>query len=180
MKLSKMIALSAIATAFAVILLTLGSYVELIDIVCVMYAGVAIMLPLAKQSYPGAALTFIASAALGLLLGGMRFTVIVPFAVFFGLYPIANALQIRFRINKYLALAIKDVWFLGTMVLYYKLMAWLYGYDLFEDFPFMTEALKRYVIPAMFVVGALFFILYDFIMMKMQLVVNKLVEKLKF
>ena len=175
-----MVALSAIATAFAVILLTLGSYVEFIDIVCVMYAGVAIMLPLAKQSYWGAALTLIASAVLGLILGGMRLTVIVPFVAFFGLYPIANALQVRFKINKYLALAVKDVWFLGAMVLYYKLMAWLYGYDFLEDFPMITESMKVYVIPAFIVIGALFFVVYDIIMMRMQLVVNKLVEKLKF
>lgn len=180
MKRSKLIALSAVSTAFAVVLLALGSFIEIIDIACVMFAGIAIMLPLSKESILGAFLTFLASTLLALILTGARFTVIVPYAMFFGLYPIANAVQFKYRINKIVALIVKDVWFLLSMFVYYKLITTLSGYDIFEDFSFIPEKFMDYLVPGLFVFGALFFVLYDNVMIRMQKVVNYLVYRMKF
>ncbi len=179
MKNSKIIALSAVSAAFAVVLLALGSFIEIIDIACVMFAGVAIMIPLSKDSIWGALLAYLTSAVLGFILGGARFTVIVPYVAFFGIYPIANALQIKYKINRFLALVIKDVWFLGAMFLYYKMLVIFSGYDLFADFSMIPENFRNFIVPALIVFGAIFFVLYDSVMLKMQLAVNYIVNKLK-
>ncbi|MBP5308778.1 MAG: hypothetical protein J6Z34_06555, partial [Clostridia bacterium] len=117
---------------------------------------------------------------LGFIIGGAKVTVIVPYAVFFGIYPIANAFQIKFRINRILALIIKDVWFLGAMFLYYKLLVWFTGYDLFADFSFIPENIKKFLVPGLFVFGAAIFVAYDFVMIRLQAAVKYFVEKLKF
>lgn len=176
---SKTIALSAISAALAVIFLLLGAFVEILDISCIMIAGIAIMLPLSKKYYLGAFLAFVASALIGIFVTGARFTVIVPYAMFFGLHPIVNSLQRKFRINKFLALAVKDVWFLATMFVYYLLLKNLTGYDLFADFSFIPENLQRFLIPALFISGAVFFVLYDSVMLRLQYAVDALIKRLK-
>lgn len=180
MKGSKIIALSAVSAALAVGLLALGAFIEVIDISCVMFAGMAMMLPLSKKSYLGAFLAYLASAILSLILTGGRFTVIVPFAMFFGLYPIVNALQVKFNINKVIGVVVKDVWFLLSMFVYFKVLTAVSGYDIFQDFSFVPENLHKYLVPALFVLGAGFFIFYDFVMMKFQRVVDYVVERIKF
>ena len=180
MKYSKIIALSAVSAVFAVVLLALGSFIEVIDIACVMFAGIAIMLPLSRQYFWGAFLSFVASALLGFIVGGARLTVIVPYAMFFGLYPIANALQVKYKVNRLLALVVKDVWFLAAMYIYYRLLVVVTGYDLFSDFSFIPENLKKFLVPALFIFGAGIFVLYDAVMLRMQRVVNYFADKLKF
>lgn len=180
MKQSKLIALSAISAAFAVVLLALGAFIEVIDISCVMLAGLAIMLPLAKKSYIGAFLSYAASALLALILTSARFTVIVPYAMFFGLHPIANALQEKYKINRIVAVIVKDVWFLLSMFVYYKLLVALSGYDLFADFAMIPDSFKPFLAPALFVFGGIFFVFYDMVMVRMQRLVDYVVYKLKF
>lgn len=179
MKTSRVIALSAIAAAFSVIFLVLGAFIEILDISCVMLAGIAIMLPLSKKYYLGAFLSYLAAALIGVLFTAARWTVLVPFAMFFGLHPIINALQVKFRFNKFLALAIKDVWFLLSMLVYYFLLVAVTGYDLFADFSFVPPSLKQFIIPALFIIGAIFFVFYDMVMMKLQLLVDYLAAKIK-
>ena len=65
------------------------------------------------------------------------------------------------------------------MFLYYKLLVWFTGYDLFADFSFIPESLKKFLVPGLFVFGALIFVLYDIVMLRMQVAVRYLVEKLK-
>lgn len=180
MKYSKLIALSAVSAAIAVVLLALGAFIEVLDISCIMIAGMATMLPLAKKSYLGAFLTYLASALLALILTGARFTVIVPYVVFFGVYPIVNALQVKYKFNRIVVLVFKDVWFLGAMFVYYKLLVALSGYDLLADFSMIPENFRAYLIPALFVFGAIFFVFYDYVMIKFQRVVDYVVGKLKF
>lgn len=179
MKNSKAIALCAISAAFSVVFLALGAFIEVIDIACVMFAGIALMLPLSKKLHLGAFLSYIASFLLGLLFTGARFTVLIPFAVFFGLYPIVNSLQIKYKVNKILALIIKDVWFLLAMFVYYKVLVAFANYDIINDFAIVPDKFKGFIAPALFILGAVFFVFYDSVMFKVQISVNYLVEKLK-
>ena len=48
MKYSKVIALSAVSCALAIILLVTGAYIEVLDLSCLFMASMALMLPLAK------------------------------------------------------------------------------------------------------------------------------------
>ncbi len=175
------IALSAVAAAFAVILLTLGSFIEVLDISCVMLAGIAIMIPLSKKDILGGFLSYLAAGILAMVVTGFRFAVIVPYAVFFGLYPIANSLIDKYlpkkKLLNVLAVIIKDAWFLLAMFIYYKVLVAFTGYDLFADFSFVPEEYRQYIVPALFLFGAVFFVLYDYVMKKMQRVIEIIVTR---
>ena len=111
------IALSALATAIATIFLTVGVYSEILLFTGYLLSSVALMLPLAKQSYRGFALAYIATCLLSLLLNAGRFFDLLPFIMFFGLHPFVNELQLKIKINRWLACALKALWFDGTMYL---------------------------------------------------------------
>ncbi len=179
MKYSKVIALSAVSAALAVIFIAVGAFVEIIDIVMVMAAGVAIMLPLAKKYYLGGFLAYLASAAIGAFTAIANPVAVIIYAAFFGLYPVVNALQIKYRLNKIVCALVKDVWFLLVMFLYYEMLVWWTGYDIFKDFAFIPQSLHAYLIPGLFIIGAVFFLFYDSVMLRVQFAVNRLVEKLK-
>lgn len=182
MKSSYRIALSAVSASFAVILLTLGAFVEAIDISCVMFAGIAMMIPLTKKDLFGAFMSYLAAGILALILTGMRFTVIVPYAFFFGLYPIINAVQDKYlhkkRIFSFFALIVKDLWFLFSMYVYYKVLVVFSGYDLFQDFSMIPAEYQNYIVPCLCVFGAVFFVLYDFVMKRLQRVADYTVARI--
>lgn len=167
---SKGIALSAVSTALAVVLLIFGAYFETFDLSCLFLASLCMMLPLYKKYYLGAFLSYVAASLLSLLLSAGRFQVIIPFAMFFGLHAIANEFQIKFKINKILALIIKDVWFLGTLaVMYFFTKMFVADNDVFEKY-------MPYII---FIGGALFFPLYDFLIFRFKRMLDVLLTRLK-
>lgn len=169
MKYSKIIALSAISSALCLILLVLGAFVEVFDLSCLFLASIVIMIPLSKGYALGAFLSYMASGLLGLLLTG-KFQIIIPFAMFFGLHPIVNFLQEKYKINKILALVVKAAWFIGTLFVTY------YFTTLFVV---ETEWIKQYIVPIILMGGAAFFVFYDFFMFKFQEGVNNIVKRLK-
>ena len=88
-----------------------------------LFGMVALMVPLSKQFIRGGFLAYVGTCILAVVLGAaVKFWDLVPFAMFFGLHPLLNALQIRFKINKWLALAIKTVWFDCTLIAGYFLI----------------------------------------------------------
>ena len=106
---------------------------------------------------------------LGFVLTG-TFRLILPFAAFFGLHPIVNQLQKKFGINRWLALAIKTLWFAGVMALCYFFTSM---------FVFENEFLKTYGVYIVIIGGALIFPFYDAIMTRFQYSVNAFVARLK-
>lgn len=169
MKYSKVIALSAVTTAFCIILLTFGAYVEVFDLSCLFLASLTLMLPLCKGYKLGAFLSYLASVLLGFILTGARFQILIPFAMFFGLHPIANYMQKEWKINKILALFIKTAWFVATLfITYYFTTMFIVEHEI-------VKKLINWVIP---IGGSLVFWIYDFLMdsfqQKMLAIVNRL------
>ena len=119
MKLSRVISLSAMSTALAVICLVFGSAVDLFSLSCLFMASLALMLPLAKGYKLGGFLAYIASGVLTLIFVGVIPHVILPYAMFFGLHPLVNQLQKQFKINVVLATVIKTIWFIATLYVMY-------------------------------------------------------------
>ncbi len=163
------IALAALACALATIMLTVGAYSEILLFTGYLLACVALMLPLAKESYWGYSLAYIATCLLSLLFNAARFWDILPFIVFFGLHPLVNELQLKIKISPWLACIIKALWFDGAMYL-----IWRFVFAMTTAIPFV----EQYIIPILLVGGTLFFILYDFLMYKWRLVVNNLVKRI--
>ncbi len=163
------IALSALACAIATIFLTLGVYSEFLLFTGYLLACVALMLPLAKQSYRGYALAYLASCILSFIFNAARFWDLLPFIMFFGIHPLVNELQLKIKINRWVACAIKALWFDVTMYL-----IWRFVFGMTTAIPFVD----KYIIWILFIGGSLFFVVYDYFMYQWRAVVNNTVRRI--
>ncbi|MBO5240653.1 MAG: hypothetical protein J6B56_04440 [Clostridia bacterium] len=163
------IALSALACAIATVFLTVGVYSEILLFTGYLLSCVALMLPLAKQSFRGYALAYIATCILALIFNASRFWDLLPFIMFFGLHPLVNELQLKIKINRWLACAIKALWFDFTMYL-----IWRFVFAMTTTIPLIDQ----YILPIILVVGSAFFVVYDYLTYKWRAAVNILVQRL--
>ncbi len=163
------IALSALACALATIFLTLGVVSEVLLFTGYMLGGIALMLPLAKQSYLGYVLAFIATCVLSCIFASFRFWDILPFVMFFGLHPLVNELQLKWKINRYVALIVKALWFDLTMFLIWKVV-----FAITTSIP----VIDGYILPIILVVGTVLFWGYDYIMFSWRNIVMRLVRRI--
>lgn len=171
------IALAGISCAIAVAALMLGYYVYWILATAYIVAQVALMVPLSKQFYVMDVLAYIATVILALLVGGLvgRWWEFIPFVMFFGLHPLANSLQLKYRVNRWLALVVKMVWFDAMLfVMYYAL-----GSFMGLDTSTFWQTVNDYVWIIILVAGSLFLWMYDYVMFKVQIWINMLVYRIK-
>lgn len=175
------IALSGISCAVAAVSLSLGIMTGLGALTATGYllAVIALMVPLSKQFFWGDFLAYIGTVILAVVLGAaVKFWDLVPFVIFFGLHPLANALQIRFKINRWLALAIKAVWFDCTLIVgYYLVFGGMLGGSLFPEEVY--EVINRYIFLLIFTVGTVGFVIYDYLIFKCQILINRIVFRIK-
>lgn len=173
------IALSAISCAVAVVLLLVGFWSNILLASGYLFAMVALMAPLSKQFYKGGVLAYLGTVILAIVMGAAaRFWDLVPFIMFFGLHPLINSLQVKFNINKWIALAVKTVWFDFTLwVAYILIFGSLLGGSQAdtEFFRFINE----YIYVFIFVGGTLIFFPYDYLVFKLQLAVDKLIYRIR-
>jgi hypothetical protein len=96
--------------------------------------------------------------------------------VYLGLHPLANALQLRFNINKWIALVVKAVWFDLTLWAAYVLV---FGSSIGNPSSAVYEIINKYILLIIFVGGSIIFWLYDYVMFKCQMIVNNFVYRIK-
>ena len=173
------IALSGISTAIAVLFLSLGILSGYLTALGYLIGILALMLPLSKQFYLGGFLAYAATCILTLILGAVaRFWDLVPFIIFFGLHPILNSLQLKFNVNKWLALAIKWVWFVGTLFVgYFLIFGGLLGGSLLPEQVY--DFINKYIYILIPVLGAPFIFVYDYLIFRCQMLVNGLVLRIR-
>ncbi|MCD8308940.1 MAG: hypothetical protein LUD19_03715 [Clostridia bacterium] len=173
------IALSAISCAVAVLFLTLGTLSGYLLATGYLVAQVALMVPLSKQFVWGDVLAYMGTVILALILGAVSaWWDIVPFIMFFGLHPLANFLQVKYKVNRWIALVIKMVWFDVTLyVMYLLVFGGIMGgsYSGTAFFTFVNDYIWLFII----IGGSLFLWIYDYIMFKVQIWVNKVVYKIR-
>ncbi len=174
------IALSALSCAIAVGVLSLGIVAGgyLLGLWYTI-AILALMLPLSKQFYAGGFLAYIGTCILALVLGAAaQFWKLVPFIMFFGIHPLANSLQIRYKINRIIAFAIKAVWFDCTLICGYFLVfgGVLGGTFLPQSF---YETVNKYIYLFIFTLGTAAFAVYDYLIFRCQRLVDRLVRRIK-
>ena len=163
------IALSALSCAVATILLTVGVYSELLLFTGYLFACIALMLPLAKQSFRGFALSYIATCILAFIFNASRFWDLLPFIMFFGLHPLVNELQLKTKLNRWVACFLKALWFDGTMY-----VVWRFVFSMATTIAFVD----KFIIPIILIGGTLFFVAYDYLMYKWRAVVNVMVNRI--
>lgn len=175
------IALSAISCAVAVAGLSMGvvSGVGALTSAGYLIAILALMVPLSKQFFVGDFLAYVGTCILTLVLGAViHFWDLVPFIMFFGLHPLVNCLQLRFKVNRWLALAVKAIWFDCTLLAGYFLVfgGVLGGTFLPEE---VYDFVNRYIFLFIFTLGSVAFFVYDYLIFKCQIMVNRLVYRIR-
>ena len=176
MKQSRVVALSAICSAFAIIFLTMGAFIPIFDYSSIFMASMCTMLPLAKKSWKGGILTYLATVALSFIFFfGTNPAMVITFAIFFGAHPTVSFLFKQRSFNKILATLIKAVWFVGSLLLVYT----LFSSFLFEDSILNNPIFQKYAYLLLTVGGALLFVVYDLIMEHFQTAIDRTIEKLK-
>lgn len=169
------IALSAMACAIATIFLSLGILNNFLLATGYIVACFAMMLPLTKGFVRGDVIAYIATILLAFLFGGSAVPWrVVPFILFFGLHPLVNHLQNRFRWNAAIAFVPKALWFDGSMYL-----VWRFVYDMTTNFNWLDDIMSKYAIPVFLVVGTLFFFVYDRMLFRCQSVMDRLIAGIK-
>lgn len=163
------IALSALASAIATVCLTIGVYSAILLFTGYLLACIALMLPLAKKSYAGFTLAYLSTCILALIFNASRFFDLLPFIMFFGLHPLVNELQLYTKINRWVACAVKALWFDLTMY-----VIWRFVFGMTTTVAFLDE----YILPILLVGGTAFFVAYDYAMYKWRYAVNTLVKRI--
>lgn len=173
------IALSAISCAVASAFLALGILSGYLLALGYLVGILALMVPISKQFYFGGFLAYAGTCILTFVLGAAaKFWDLVPFIMFFGLHPLVNSLQIRFKINRWLALAVKAVWFIGTLFAGYFMMVYGVIGAKFLDTQ-LYQSIKNYIYIIIPIAGALIFFVYDYLIFRCQIMINSLIYRIR-
>lgn len=170
------ITLSAISCAVAVLFLYLGTFNGYMLATGYFMASIALMVPLSKQFLWADFLAYLGTVLLTIVLGAVaKIWVLVPFVMFFGLHPLVNVLQIKYKVSRWLALVLKMIWFDVTLFVMYRFVFnGLIGSSEWQIF----ELVDRYILVVIAVGGSLFLWVYDYFMFKIQIAVNRLVARI--
>lgn len=165
------IALSAMACAISVIFLSLGVVSPYFQATGYIIACFALMLPLSKGFAVGAVTAYLATILLTFFFGGASAPWrMLPYILIFGLHPLVNHLQVRYKWNVLLLLVIKTVWFDGALFLIWWLML---------DCATTFEWIDRFIVPVVLVGGSAFFIVYDKMIFRCQHRMNQWIARWK-
>lgn len=163
----------ALATLFVALLGVNTSFAFVLGYVC---GSVCLMLPLAKEYRLAGFLAYAGTCLLCLAFNGIPlFYKLFPFVAFFGLHPLVNSLQKKYNVNRWLAFAVKDVWFVGMLCASWALFCAMGGVTA-ESLPFAWLYDWAYLIIA--VGGAAVFFFYDWLMRRAQGLVDFYVGKI--
>lgn len=185
---SKVIALSAISSGFIAIFLTLGAYLEFIDVITVMLASIFVILPSYYNSRLGSFLTFLVGGLIGFMFSGFNIMSLVfpTYFLLMGLMPVMNQVVEKTKLNKKIWYAIKFVW---TLIALYILLWYYtqimnipleYSFELFGnlyDFS-ATENILAYFLIAYGIIGVIFFVVYDRFLVVAKIYTSKLLKKI--
>ena len=167
------IALSALSCAAATVFMMLGRFVPFAFASAYLFASLALMLPLAKDLRLGGFLAYAATALICLPVWLGEFYKYLPFLAFFGLHPLVNSLQSKWKVNKWLAYAVKAVWFVGVMC-----GVWALFVSVAAPANTLINGLGNWIYLIIIAGGAVFFWFYDWLMRRCQRAVNYYVAKI--
>ncbi len=157
---SKLIAISAISAGLIAIILTVGAYVEVVDLFAIVVASVFVILPLYYKSYKASFMAYLVGGVIGFMFSGFNLlSVVFPaYFGFFGIYPIIKNLMREKNLNKVVAKIIGLVWCaiaIFGVYFYYTLVM----HELFTDLP---EWVINNVYLALGALSVVFFFIYDY------------------
>ena len=169
---SKLIALSAISSALVAIILTLGAYIQLIDVFTIVVASIFVTLPLYYNSFKAGVLTYLAGGVIAFMISGFNYLSIVfpSYFLFFGVYPIVqHAFMRKGKTVKIIGTILSLIWFVAVAYGLYFFYTGLIGP--LNDFPV-------WILDNIYYFVALFAIVFYFIFNRFILVLGRFTNQL--
>ena len=172
---SKVVSLSGISAALAIIFILFAIYIPNVKIACYVIASLSISLPLVKKSIIGAVLSYVASSIISFLLASIN---VLPFIIFFGLYSIIEyvldfVLYQREKLNKtfkiILIIIIKIAYYFAAFFAMFYLMK-----IAISDFALFGIT---WTLPLLLFAGFVFFAIYDYLYRKAYIMMEKVILK---
>lgn len=156
---SKVITLSAISAAFVAICLTVGVYIEIADIFCIIISSIFVLLPLYYNSYKGCVMSALVGGVLGFILSWFNVLNIVfpTFLTFFGVFPILKCFFQDRNVSKILTFIVGLIWCVAVFYGGY------FYYTLIMKLPLLDLPIWIADNVLLFVglIGAVFFVIYN-------------------
>ena len=164
------IALSALAAALATVFLTLGTITPVLLFTAYLVACISLMLPLSRGSYLGYLFAYAVTGLLTVLFCGAGFIFeLLPLLLFFGLHPLVNELQLKYRWKKWIAFGLKAAWFDASLYI-----TWRFAFEMTTIIALPHEL----VILLLALIGTILFYVYDYTTFKCRAQVNSLINRL--
>ena len=176
---SRVVTVSAISAGLTAICLTLGIYVNVIDVFALILSSAFVILPLYVKSYKGCIMSYLAGGTLGLIFGQFNFlySFIFPaYFVFFGIYPILSCFLREKKVKRYVYYIIGLIWCIAVFYGMYFYYTGIMGLD-FNDIPNFLWWIKDYIIYAVGVIGAVFYFIYDRFILVIRIVIERYLGK---
>lgn len=172
---SKLISLCAISSSFVAICLTIGAYIETIDIFMLIVASIFVILPLYYNSFKGCLLAFLVGGVIAVILSGFNMAVIFPaYFSFFGLYPIFKHKVLQKGVNKVVSAIIGLIWILIAFYgcYYYYIMV------LGGEITGVPEQIKDYIVYLVGLLAIIFYIVFDKSVVIMKFTIDKYLKRI--
>lgn len=173
---SKIVSISAIASALCALTLTVGAYIELADLFALVISSLFVIMPLYYKSYKGSILTYLVGGVIAFLFSGFNLLSLVfpSYFAFFGIFPIVRNVMIEKKLNKIVRYLISVVWFLAVtygMYFYYTLVM----QGIIDGLPiWVVQNVMYFIAP----VSIITFIIYDRYISVMQIFIDKYIGKI--
>lgn len=186
---SRVIALSAISASFCALLLTLGAYFEVVDLISVTVATVFIILPYYYGSKKGCILAGIVGGVIAMLISGFNFiSLVFPFYFLFTMpFTLLNVLCSESKfIKSGVGFLVKILWTLavGYFLLWYY--TYVIGVPITYDFTLFgktfdlsaKENIYYYFLLAYGLLLMVFFLVYDRFIVVTKKATDKLLKRI--
>lgn len=173
---TRVITLSAISAAFTAIFLSVGAYVEFVDLIAVLIASAFVLLPIYYGSYLGCFLAYAVGGVIALIISQFNFLSLVfpVYFGFFGLYPFLMCMARDKNFNLILFTVLTLIWCIGATYgtfFYYTLIM----KNVLDGVPaFISDNI--YI--ALFIIGALIYFIYDRFVFSVRIMINKYLSKI--
>ena len=173
---SKIISISAISASLIAICLTLGCYIEVIDLISVVTSSVFVILPLYYNSYKGCLLCYICGGVIALIcsLPTLSFSIVMPaYFMFFGIYPIVKNMLNKNNLKK-LCFFIGLVWCVCTSFVLYFYYTAIIGLTIAN----LPAIVSEYILAFVCAVAVIFYLIFDRFIFVAKLVMDKYIHKI--
>lgn len=160
---SRVITVSAISAGLVAVCLTVGIYLNFVDVFSLILSSAFVVLPLYLKSYKGSLMAYLVGGLLGLIFGWFNFVysfVFPAYFAFFGIYPIINCFLKDKKVKRYISHLVGLVWCVATFYGIYFYYTMVMNLD-FANLPDYLSWINDYIVYAVGVLGLIFYFIYD-------------------